>query len=209
MQSRDCKFTRGLSVRHSERSAAESKNPVKLCEGSSAGSLDFARDDNQVCGKEKRPRRFPRALLISIWKTTLSLRPCRSRSSRFLAFNDSRRLRQYYFAHDHPITHCCVINGSWGVWTDCRPSDNTTFRINHSRVLGIVVTHGRGTRRCSEHEVIRVGCVGDDIARSAGGRLLGGGRTRYGVCACCSCCRLRKRYTQRCRANQACCQYFG
>src|SRR5215510_14553014 len=40
-----CKGTRNLCVRHSERSAAESKNPVKLPEGSSAGSLDFARDD--------------------------------------------------------------------------------------------------------------------------------------------------------------------
>ena len=62
-----------IVVRHSERSAAESKNPVKLPEGSSAGFdsltsrslslrpsrpcrgfpsrsiLDFARDDNEVC----------------------------------------------------------------------------------------------------------------------------------------------------------------
>jgi hypothetical protein len=159
--------------------------------------------------EEKRPRSFSAGACSFYLENDLSLRSRRSRSSRFLAFNHSRRLRQYYFAHYHPIAHCCVVNGSWSVWTDCRPSDNPAFRIKHSRVLGIVVTHGRWSGRCSEHEVIRVGCVGDDIARSAGGRLLGGGRTRYGVCACCSCCRLRKRCSQRRRASQACCQYFG
>jgi hypothetical protein len=36
-----------MNNRHSERSEAESKNPVVFTEGYSTGSLDFARDDQE------------------------------------------------------------------------------------------------------------------------------------------------------------------
>jgi hypothetical protein len=62
MPPRTREVTRGLSVRHSERSEAESNNPVKLPEGSSAGSFDFARDDNELCCKKNAREIFSRAL---------------------------------------------------------------------------------------------------------------------------------------------------
>src|SRR5882724_9064952 len=56
---------------------------------------------------KKAPARFSRALAVSTWKTTLSLRPRRSGGSRFLVLNHSGWLGgQYYFAHDNSIAHC-------------------------------------------------------------------------------------------------------
>ena len=57
---------------------------------------------------KKSAREISRALQASIWKTTLSLRPRRSGSRRFLVSNHSGRLRpgQYYFSYHNPITHC-------------------------------------------------------------------------------------------------------
>src|SRR5262249_16137725 len=97
-----CKGTRNLCVRHSERSAAESKNPVKLPEGSSAGSLDFARDDGV---QKKNPREFFGGVFNL---QTLSLRS-RGGGGRFFFVSDhtrSLRLRQYNFADYNSVAHC-------------------------------------------------------------------------------------------------------
>jgi hypothetical protein len=135
---------------------------------------------------KKAPAKFSRALAVCTWKTTISLRPRRRSGSRFLAFNHSgrlRRLRQYYFAHYNPVTHCRVVNGGRHVWTDCRQTYNATRRINHCRILRVIITNGRCTRRRSEHEIIRVRCVGDNVSRRAGGRLLGCRCPGHWVCA--------------------------
>src|SRR5205814_1790497 len=132
---------------------------------------------------KKSAREVSRALTASTWKTTLSLRPCGRGGSRFLAFDHSGRLRwlrQYYFAHYNPIAHCRVVNSGWHVRADRRPGYSATRRINHRGILRVIITHGRRSRRCSEHEIIRVGGVGYNVSRGAGGRLLGCGRTRYG-----------------------------
>ena len=159
----------------------------EITRSSAAGSLDFAWDDNRVCCK-KAPARFSRALGVSTWKTALSLRPSRSRGSRFLVLNHRCSLGcQYNFAYDNAIAHCRVVNGDRHVRANRRQTDNTACRIHHGRILRVVIPYGRRSRRCSEHEVIRVWCVGDDTTRCAGSRLLRCGRPRYGVCSRCGC----------------------
>ncbi len=55
--------------------------------------------------QKKRPRDFSQALFEFTQQTTLPLRSRRSGGSRFLAFDNSGRLRQHYFAHHHPVAH--------------------------------------------------------------------------------------------------------
>jgi hypothetical protein len=87
---------------------ADLLNPMRRAEDCPPYQFSSATDEWPRL-QRKAPAKYFTGACSFYLETYLSLRPCRSRSSRFLAFNDSRRLRrlrQYYFAHDYPIAHC-------------------------------------------------------------------------------------------------------